>query len=109
MKETGSNPLSGSVQTQNILHAVNARSFAHYPTGRSQCSLRKRVPAARLVGQLHPLTHGGKKDRVVSHHITTPHRMDADLGGSTGPNDAVATVTQGFLQLNFANVSQNFQ
>lgn len=95
----------GSEQAQHILHAVDPWSLADHPRRCPECSLGKSVTAAGLVGQLHPLSHRGKKDRVVSHHIAAPHRVNADFRGRSGADDAMPTVAQRVLQLNLANIS----
>ena len=96
----------GSVQAQDILHAVNAGSLADHPIRGPKRSLGKRVATAGLVGQFDPLPHRGEEDGVVSHHIAAAHRVNTNFRGRAGADDAVPTVAQRVVQLDLADIAR---
>src|SRR6185436_15997032 len=92
-----------SLQTQYILHVVDARILSDDPLGGAESAIGEGVAAAGFVGQLHAFAVSGEDDGVISYHIAAAQGVDANLGAGALAGDALAAVAQRILELQLAD------
>src|SRR5262245_27759706 len=97
-----------SLQPQHVLHVVQPRLLFHDPLCGAQSSVCERLAARGLVRQFDALTLPCKNYRMVAHHVSAAHGMDADFLRLALANYASAAMAEGLVELHLSHFAKDF-